>query len=178
MYEIVTSIGYTFHRIDVDRPTLDARFVEVLSTIARALDEHSITWALTGSTSFVLQGVPLTPNDIDIQTTETGAYEIERLFSEQVIDPVTLSEAEMIRSHYGRLDFDGVPVEIMGALEKRRDDGSWDGPVDVTAHRTYVPLEGVQIPVLSLEYEAKAYEHLGRDERAELLRAHVASSSE
>lgn len=142
------------------------------------LEEHSITWALTGSTSFVLQGVSLTPNDIDIQTTAAGAYEIERVFSEHVIDPVSFSEAEMIRSHYGTLDFDEIHVEIMGALEKRRDDGSWDEPVDVTAHRTYVPLEGVRIPVLSIEYEAQAYEHLGRDERAQLLKEHVATSSE
>nr|WP_247003564.1 hypothetical protein [Halosolutus gelatinilyticus] len=55
----------------------------------------------------------------------------------------------------------------MGALQKRRNDGTWEEPIDVTDHRTVV--DGVGIPVLSLDYETRAYERLGRSERVALL---------
>lgn len=148
---------------------LDERYLEVLETLSTTLDRRSVTWALTGSTSFALQDVPLTPNDIDVQTTESGAYEIEELFSEQVINPVSFSESDAIRSHYGALELNGVRVEVMGALQKRRTDGTWESPVDITEHRRFVDIVDIRIPVLSLQYEAEAYERLGRSARAALL---------
>lgn len=141
--------------------------------LAKRIAEHDILWALTGSTSFVLQGVSLSPNDIDVQTTEEGAYAIEDLFEEHVTDPVTFSKAESIRSHFGAFDLEGVRVEVMGDLQKRSEDGTWGVPPDLTEHKRTVDLDGTKIPVLSLEYEAEAYEQVGRTERADLLREHA-----
>lgn len=86
---------------------------------------------------------------------------------------VEYAELESIRSHFGVLDFDGVPVEVMGAVQKRREDGTWEPPVDITAHREVVDFRGGRLPVLSLAYEARAYERLGRTERAALLREYA-----
>ena len=61
----------------------------------------------------------------------------------------------------------------MGAVQKRRSDGAWEPPVDVTEHRRFVDLDGRSVPVLSLQYEAAAYERLGRQERAALLSEHA-----
>ena len=150
-------------------PLLDERYIAVLETLSTTLDDCSITWALTGSASFALQGIPLTPDDIDIQTTEDGAYLIEELFAEQVIEPVTFSESEVIRSHFGAIELNDVRVEVMGALQKRQTDGAWEPPVNITEHRTFVDLGDIRVPVLSLHYEAEAYKRLGRTERAALL---------
>ncbi|MFC6233223.1 nucleotidyltransferase domain-containing protein, partial [Paenibacillus allorhizosphaerae] len=49
----------------------------VLELIYERLSMTQINWALTGSTSFALQGLPYEPGDIDIQTDQQGAYEIE-----------------------------------------------------------------------------------------------------
>lgn len=117
-----------------------------------------------------LQGVPVTVHDIDIQTDEDGAYEIERCFSECVIKPVRYSLSEQIRSHFGTLEIDGIKVEIMGDLQKRLGDQSWEEPVKVESHKQWVEIDGMQIPVLSLEYEYHAYLKLGRSEKAEILR--------
>lgn len=141
-----------------------------LERLVKRLEETTIEWALTGSTSFVLQGVPMEPTDIDVQTTASGAYAIEELFSGHVTDPVTFTESATIRSHFGTVVLDGVTVEIMGALQKRLDDGTWEPPVDVSMHRTRVAFRGHDVPVLSLAYEAEAYDQLGRTERADELR--------
>jgi hypothetical protein len=75
-----------------------------------------------------------------------------------------------MRSHLGALLIDGIEVEIMGDIQKRLEDGSWESPVDLNSHRRFVNFEGMQVPVLSLEYEAQAYQKMGRLERAEMLR--------
>ncbi|GAB7014364.1 nucleotidyltransferase domain-containing protein [Halolamina salina] len=152
-------------------PTLDGQYRNAIETLAPAVDD--VPWALTGSASFALQGVPVEPDDIDVQTTAAGAYAIESAFEDRVVDPVSLSTGERIKSHFGVLELHGLRVEIMGAVQKRRPDGTWESPVDVEAHRTFVELDGRSVPVLSLAYEADAYERLGRHERAELLPAHA-----
>lgn len=151
--------------------SLDSPHAGVVCQLVDALD--GVAWALTGSTSFALQGVPVEPDDVDVQTTAEGAHEIAGRFEGDVVEPVTPSQAEGIRSHFGRLALSGLDVEVMGGLQKRRPDGSWTQPVDVTEHRRSVQLRGRAVPVLSLSYEARAYERLGRDERADLLREHA-----
>lgn len=151
---------------------LDPAIRETVLTLCRRLAETDVDWALTGSTSFVLQGVPLEPNDVDVQTTETGAYAIEDRFSEATVDPVSFAESSSIRSHFGAFEVNGVRMEVMGDLQKRVD-GDWESSVDVAEHRKFVSLGGTEIPVLSLEYEARAYERLGRSDRAELLRKYA-----
>lgn len=113
------------------------------------------------------------PGDIDVQTSREGAYAIAECFAEDVVEPVSFSAADRVRSHFGRLVLADVPVEVMGGVQKRRLDGTWEPPVDVAEHRETVSVEGLDVPVLSLEYEAEAYKRLGRQERATLLAEHV-----
>jgi sugar phosphate isomerase/epimerase len=149
-----------------------------LLVLLKALQGHDVAWALTGSAAFALQGVPVGPHDIDVQTDEAGAYAIQSLFPGRVQRPVTLSEATNVRSHFGAITVEGVEVEIMGALQKRLPSGGWEPPVDVRALRIFVPWEGYQVPVLPLEYECGAYARLGRYERAAELRRFLRERAE
>jgi len=81
-----------------------------------------------------------------------------------------IQDAERIRSYYGALMMDGIEVEIMGDIQKRMPDGSWEEPVDIERHKTYVEVDGMRVPVLTLEYEYEAYKHLGRADKAAILR--------
>jgi hypothetical protein len=96
----------------------------------RGLVGSDVNWVVTGSHSSSLQGVPVKVHDIDIQTDNAGAYEIEHCFSEFVVEGATFSTAERIRSHLGVLVIDGTQVEIVGYIQKRREDGTWEDPVD------------------------------------------------
>jgi hypothetical protein len=145
---------------------------EAVHALADRLDD--VPWALTGSTSFALQEVPVEPDDVDVQTTAAGAHEIAERFREALVDPVTHSTGDGVRSQFGRLRVAGVEVEVMGGPKKRRPGGGWEEPVDVTEHRRFVTLDGRRVPVLSPSYEARAYERLGREQRAALLRSHAA----
>jgi len=149
---------------------IDPAFLAVLRQIFTGLQDSTVNWVLTGSLSFALRGLPLEPHDIDIQTDEKGAYEIERRFASHVSRRVAFSAGERMRSHLGALLIAGIEVEIMGDIQKRLEDGTWEAPVDLNSHRRFVNFEGMQVPVLSLEYEAQAYQKMGRLERAEMLR--------
>jgi len=149
---------------------LNISYLKVLRKINTRLNNTSVNWALTGSFGFALQGMPVEPNDLDIQTDKEGAYEIERYFSEFVTKRVKFSSTERIRSHFGELMIDGIKVEIMGDIQKRLEDGSWENPIDLEHHKRVVEIEGMQVPVLSLEYEYQAYLKLGRVDKAEMLR--------
>ncbi|MDH7487637.1 MAG: hypothetical protein QHJ81_15370 [Anaerolineae bacterium] len=145
--------------------------LEVLRRILACLEGSSINWAVTGSLEMALQGVPVVEvHDIDIQTDAEGAYEIERRLAKFVVNPVRYSESERMCSHLGLLEIDGIEVEIMGDVQKRLSDRSWEEPVEVERYRRWVEVSGMQVPVLSLEYEYRAYLQLGRVEKAELIR--------
>ena len=150
--------------------TLPAAHLRVVHHLVTRLGDD-FTWAITGSTSFALQGLPLTPNDIDLQTDEAGAYAIERRLAEYVSRKVAYSATERVRSHFGALVIAGLTVEIMGALETRLADGSWGGSTNWAEHIIFVEVADWRVPVLSLAYEHAAYLRLGRLERAAMLAA-------
>lgn len=145
-------------------------YLNILRKIYARLNGSNVNWVVTGSLCFALQGVPVEIHDIDIQTDKAGAYEIERRFSEFINRKIIFSSAKRICSYFGALMIDGIKVEIMGDIQKRLEDGSWEDPVDLKQHRRVVEIQGMQIPVLSLEYEYQAYLRLGRIDKAEMLR--------
>ena len=157
---------------------LDKKYLNVLRKIYTRLKDKDINWVVTGSFGFALQGVPVEPNDIDIQTDKEGAYEIERIFSKFLTREVRFSSSEKIRSHFGELTIDGIKVEIMGDIQKRLEDGTWEKPVNLKLYKRFVEVEGMRIPVLSLQYEYQAYLKLGRVERAKMLKEWLSRNSE
>ena len=149
---------------------IDPVYLNVLRQIHAQLSNTDVNWVVTGSLGFALQGVPVQPNDIDIQTDKAGAYAIESLFSDVVTRRVKFSATERIQSHFGALQIDGIQVEIMGDIQKRGADGVWEEIVDPARYRLMVEIDGMLVPVLSLEYEYQAYLKFGRIERAKMLR--------
>jgi len=153
---------------------ITVRHQKAIRTIYETLKDLDITWTITGSLGFALHGMDVGINDIDMQTDEDGAYRIEDAFRSNVIRKVAFSEAEGVRSHFGKLRIQEVTVEIMGALQKKLSSGEWEPPVDVEKHREFVDFEEMKLPVLSLSYEEQAYRKLGRTEKANKIREWVA----
>ena len=149
---------------------MKSRYLGVIRKMLRHLRDADIIWVLTGSLAFALQGIPLEVHDIDIQTDKNGAYEIAGLFPVHLRKPVTFSSTGIIRSHFGHLLIDGIKVEIMGDVQTRLPDSSWQSPPDLFTLRRYIARGDLKIPVLPLEYEYQAYLKLGRYQTAKVLR--------
>lgn len=155
----------------MERAGIPEVHLQVLRKIITTLQEKSIRWVVTGSLGMALQGIPLEIHDIDIQTDETGIFEIEEAFKEFSIVPVEYRESDRIRSFFGKLEIDQVQIDIMGDVQTRFSDQDWLPPVEIETHRIWLPFETQHVPVLPLEYEYQAYQRMGRSERAAILRA-------
>ncbi|MEX2236207.1 MAG: hypothetical protein WEB00_01540 [Dehalococcoidia bacterium] len=88
----------------------------VAETITPLLLLENVPWAVVGSTSSFLNGVPLEPHDVDILTTARGARLIDSMLEPWVDQPVTYSGNQLYTSHFGVYEVDGVVVEVMGDL--------------------------------------------------------------
>lgn len=146
---------------------LSADQITALKTFYKiACQAPSATWALTGSTSMALQGMTLDVHDIDVQTDKSGAYQLGKLLDSYALEPVHFCGTDLMRSHFGRFKIGAVDLEIMGDIEKKRPDGSWEEAVPLPSIIEHVQFEGMNIPVLSLAYEAQAYKKIGRAVRS------------
>jgi hypothetical protein len=145
-----------------------ASYLKVLRIIYDRLNDGNVNWLLTASLGLALRGLPVEVHDIDLETDKRGAYEIERRLAEFVTKKVAFSEADAIRSHFGALTIDGIQVEIMGDLQIRRANGTWEGS-DLQSIKRVIEVEGMQVPVPSLESEYEAYSRLGRLDKAKIL---------
>ncbi len=134
-----------------------------LREIADQLNSHGIPYRIVGGVALVLHGVPIRTTDIDVETDQAGAYSVQELFPDRVVLPVDWRESESYRSHFGRLDFGGVQVEIMGQIE-RRDGSKWVNTAVCTT--ATIDLDGVPVRVPWLEEEVLANIRRGRMERA------------
>jgi hypothetical protein len=145
---------------------IPAGIVRVLLTVAKTLESKKVVWAVEGSTSLALQGVSVTPADLDILSDKEGAYRISCLFEEFVTTPVRYRKSPRFMSYFGVLKIRGVKVEIMGNLRVFRE-GKWSKPMSpATINIKRVQLKGIELPVVSLaEQEAIGYlqERLGKE---------------
>jgi S-adenosylmethionine-dependent methyltransferase len=145
----------------------------VLRQIARRLNEVGVAYTLVGGAAAALHGVTVPVNDLDIETDTEDAYRFQALFADHVVEPVALRENEVYRSHFGRFDFDGVAVEVIGDL-RRREGERWVPTRAKT--ETTVDLDGVLVRVSWLEEETLAYIRRGRLDRVAQCLSHCDQS--
>jgi len=141
----------------------------VLYDLAQELQAHSVDYRLVGGAALALRGLDVGLNDLDLEMSKSDAYAFGERFAESVIFPVAWRETETLRSHYGRFEIDGIPVDVMAELE-RKIGGRWV-PTFGATHET-VELGGIAISVLSLEEETLAYLRCGRLDRVALALPH------
>lgn len=148
---------------------LEHRHIRALEVLCARLDSFELAWVVTGSCGLALQGLPVTVDDIDLQTDQAGAYKMAHIFADHMVRPMRHTHTNHIQSHFGAFTLGAVEVEIMGAVQYRAADGTWGPAVSVLDHRHYVRFQDHTIPVLTLEYERLAYANHGRTEKAKLV---------
>ena len=150
---------------------LDDFLLSDLRALNARLDKQPVNWAITASCGLALQGVPVSVRDVDLLTDSAGAYRMEQLFAAEMVRPVQFSSAETIQSHYGAFELGGYVFEIMGDVQYRRQDQPtmWDGPIDFTPYKHFLTVDGMTLPVLTLEFEYEGYVRLQRAAKIKLL---------
>ena len=145
------------------------RWRAVLRRVAARLVAHDVDYVLVGGAALALRGLPLSVSDLDLEMSVESIYDVAAWFEEAVVLPVAWRETEAVRSHFGRLEIDGVGIDLIAGLERRGDD-RWSPSFTTT--RDTVTLEGVEIRTVELEEEVLAYLRRGRLDRAALALPH------
>jgi len=109
-------------------------------------------------------------HDIDLRTTAHDAYALESLFQPYQKRSVNFASTGTVQSHFGALDINGVQVEIIGDMQHRLADGTWEPIVDMNRFKVWVALDDIEVPVMSLPFLYQAYQLLGRADKVELLK--------
>jgi len=143
---------------------LPAGLRRALFILASKLAATSAPWAIGGSSASLLQGMSLVPVDIDILTSADGAYQIGGILKDYERSAVSWRECDVFKSHLGRFEVAGVPVEVMGGLVIA-------GPGGIVAWEAWkqprlVSLFGLELPVVPLEAQLVSYSLIpGREAR-------------
>lgn len=157
--------------------TIHRTHLRVLKILMTRLSDIEYPWCITGSLGLALQGVDFPINDIDLQSTKQGVHEIQARLERYLIEPVTLKESQNIRSFFGRCEIEGVVVELMGDIEKKQIDGLWEDPPDLISLIRTIEHKDLILPILDLEYEAQAYELLGRLEKSRKIKEAISGKA-
>ncbi|MFA4873652.1 MAG: hypothetical protein WC659_07050 [Patescibacteria group bacterium] len=144
---------------------LKKKIINTLNIICRTLKGKKIKWVLIGSTSLALQGVRITPEDIDILTDKKGALAIGKLFKKYEIAPVVFGRTELFESYFGKFDINRTNVEVMGNLREKLDN-QWTSLSKRLASPKLIEINKMKIPVSPLITQLNAYEKLGRKKDA------------
>ncbi len=101
----------------------DTKIIEALITISDLINPITQNWLLIGSSSLLLQGYPVMPNDIDILCSTEVAALIEILLSDYCIPPDINISKNKFCSKFSRYHINGIYVELMGDLEVNTNQG-------------------------------------------------------
>lgn len=153
---------------------LPERHAQVLLLLLEKIPPGKFLWALTGSAGLRLQGVDTTVHDLDLQTDADSVYLLEQRLAEYIQVAVHVWVTEHTRSLHGQAEVDGLQVELLGDVRHRSPDGTWERPPDLSTVCRSVTWRGQHVPVLALTHEARAYEKMGRLDKASIIRSAIA----
>lgn len=143
---------------------LDEKFINAIKVIHKLLSENNIFWALIGSANLQLQGMSVAPHDLDIVVQLNDLYKMHKIFSQY--SPSEIKELKPLAGEPAwevKLVIDRAEVQILG----EKDNGIYVSKMDLL---TNIKFDGMEIPCLTLEAEAQAYEETKRDGKAKLIR--------
>ncbi len=126
---------------------------DVVKILCEKLTDKGIDWVIVGTASLALQGMDISPSDVDIVTTKNGAYEIYESLKEYATQEVKESISTSGRTHswFGKLAISGVVVEINGDPEIRNADGCWIR-TNSQQKKQYINLNNYKVPVVPISY--------------------------
>ncbi len=113
-------------------------------------------WMIVGSLSLYLNGVNITPEDIDILMSSNCAQKLNSYWGNYLVKKVVYSETNLFKSHFGVFEIMGVKVEVLGdAFEKIG--GKWVSLMERLERRVYKEISGIKVPVSHLCDHYKSY---------------------
>ena len=129
------------------------------------MNENKIKWALIGSTNMQLQGMDVSPHDLDIVVQLKDLEKMREIFSDYNASAV--KELKPLTDESGwevKLEIEDVEVQILG----ERDAGEYVSKL-LANKLTKKKIDDIEIPCFILEVEAQTYAETNREHKAHLI---------
>lgn len=110
-----------------------------------------VDFALIGTFNLSIQGIDVSPNDLDILTDEAGIYKIGEIFDGPIVQANS--------GPWKETEFIIGDVEVQATSTQNNP----LRPMDYKKHIISIEKEGIQIPCMSLESELDFYKKAGRE---------------
>lgn len=130
-------------------------------------------WALAGSIALVLQGVPLTPHDVNIVTDRRGAKLLNLRLKKFASSPLRWTENESFASLLAQFKIEGTRVEIMGDITIKSGKGLFR--FNFWPYVRELPFAGQKVYVVPQEWELLVNLLIAKKEKAEAIACHLRS---
>ena len=145
----------------------------LLSHIAKELNHKNITWAIGGSMLLYFKGITSEFQDIDIMVAEEDVeILIDVLLSFGNIQPPN-PNAKYKTKYFLEFHIDGIDVDVMAGFVIVNKDKEYYFPLKKENIKDYTEINGIKIPLQSLEEWRNYYRLMGRDEKVKMIDAYL-----
>lgn len=162
----ITSIIINLWRINMRE--IEKKF-EVLSKIAKELNDNNITWAIGASLLLYIKGISSEFHDIDIMVAERDVQALKN-----ILLPLGELQSKNPNIQYKTKQFlefkvEGVDIDVMAGFVIVNKGRSFYFPLDKDNIMDYTEINGVKIPLQSVKEWRKYYELMGRTEKVKMI---------
>lgn len=141
---------------------------QTLLSLLTRLDGHDIDWWLLGSAALAVRGLHVTPGDIDLVVSDAGAFYLQELLLDCVVQPV-IATPGWVHNSFARA-FLHSRIEWVGGVNPIADAEypSDQGPI-AASRLEIVPWRGYEIRVPPLELQLEVSRHRGLTDRVAVI---------
>jgi hypothetical protein len=143
----------------------------ILSKIAKELNNKKVTWAIGASVLLYFKGIVPEFNDIDIMIAEEDVEAVKEVMislgKKQAPNPNIVYKTRC----FLEFEVDGVEIDLMAGFIVIDRDKEYYFPLKKEDIKDFKEIDGIKIPLQSLEEWRTYYQLMGRDEKVHIIDA-------
>lgn len=145
------------------------RKLQILSQIAEKLNTQKITWAIGASLLLYLKGIVTEFHDIDIMVAEEDVEAAQRVLLSQGNQLPPNPKPQYKTKYFLEFHIAGVDVDMIAGFTIVHQGTDFYFPLKKEDIKDYAEINGVKIPLQSIEEWRIYYELMGRTDKVEML---------
>ncbi|WP_310603359.1 nucleotidyltransferase domain-containing protein [Anaerosporobacter sp.] len=141
----------------------------ILSNIAHKFNQKNITWAVGASMLLYFKGIATDFHDIDIMVAETDVEILKSIILEFGELQPQVPNPQYKTKHFLEFKVDGVDIDVMAGFTIISGEKEYYFPLKQENVLDYTEINGVKIPLQSLEEWRNYYNLMGRTEKVKMI---------
>ena len=147
--------------------------INVLSKIAKQLNDLNILWCVGASVMLYLRGIVDDFNDIDILIEEKDATQVKHVFESLGKQQFQIKSAQYQTTHFYEFLIDNVDIDIIAGYQIVRDSNIYYIPLKKEHITDYIEMNQTKVPIGSLTDWLKYYELMKRTDKVDIIEKYL-----